>query len=424
MSVDLFFNNKEKDTTCYPMYDAYEIPQMFLDITFNQLKNMSNEDFHIFIENIRTWMLDMYDNHNINPFASPKSIDAIIDGFKKFNSMDVGSYYKEYEDNKLLYGSSNRYSNGVNQWFPEIIGTETTSSYPKSFIDALRHKERFHKNMENVILGDALKVFHKLPDNNCFGKIKKVMGVARGVQVVTNFPCHVAKWLYIKYLSEIKDKTLNVYDPCMGWAGRTLSLFSASSHVSLYDKKINFIGTDVNTTTHNRFEKIYRFWDTYISSLKNVKMTKFITPAEDMGNEEFFRKLKGKGHLAFTSPPYYNKERYSDDETQSYIRYKTYPEWRDGFLYGMMKTTHDYLKTDGVFLLNIANTLPRKDGTFKAPMQTDCIDIGNDIGFQYGGKYYLLISAITGSNNLSNRNLITVDGKVWKYEPIHIFIKK
>jgi hypothetical protein len=424
MTVDLFFkNNKKEDVSCYPVYHDYEIPEKFATVTWNKLKNMSYEDFHVLIEEMRVWMLEMYEVHNINTHLSPATIKEIKAGFKKFVNMDVSKYYHSGEI-QGLYGSSNKWTSGLNNWFPEMLGVEVSHSSPKSVIDLLKKVEYFHHSMDKIILEDTLKNFRKSPDIPCFRMIRKILSVTRGTQMVTNFPTHVAKWLYIHYLSEIKDKTLYVYDPCMGWAGRMVSLFAASSHISLHDKKIKLIGTDVNTAVHARFDKIYKFWDTYVSSLKNVSLSKYVVPAEDMGAISEFQKLNGKGHLAFTSPPYFDKELYSQDETQSYIRYKKYPEWRDGFLQGLLKTTYDYLRPGGTFLLNVANTRPRKDGTFIAPIENDSVEIGESLGYRYDGKYYLLLSLLAGKGNKINKNIITVDGVEWKFEPIHIFTKK
>ena len=35
----------------------------------------------------------------------------------------------------------------------------------------------------------------------------------------------------------------------------------------------------------------------------------------------------------FTSPPYFNVERYSYDDTQSWVRYKTINDWNKDFLH-------------------------------------------------------------------------------------------
>ena len=59
--------------------------------------------------------------------------------------------------------------------------------------------------------------------------------------------------------------------------------------------------------------------------------------------------------FAFTSPPYFRKEHYSEDDTQSWVRYKTGDAWRDGFLAPMMALQHAALKPGCRSLINIAD---------------------------------------------------------------------
>jgi len=59
--------------------------------------------------------------------------------------------------------------------------------------------------------------------------------------------------------------------------------------------------------------------------------------------------------LIVTSPPYFDLERYSDEETQSFKKYPKYEEWLDKFLFVLIKESHRLLKDDGVFILNIAD---------------------------------------------------------------------
>ena len=418
-----FTNDIKEDKSSYPLYHEYTIPEKFSDVTWREIRKMSTEEFHVFMEEIRLWILDMFYNHKINVLTAAKSIDEIKSRFKKFTNQDVNKYFKE-DKIKVLYGSSNKWSSCVNNWFPEMMAVKTSHSYPASVVDLLENKEYFHNSVLKVVFEDALKIYYKVPDRSFFRMFRKSLQITRGVQTVTNFPAHVAKLLHIKYLSQWDDDVLNVYDPCMGWAGRMISLFAASTHIALHNKKINLIGTDVNTDVHERFDMIYRFWDTYVSSLKNITLNKFVVPAEDMHTVPEFKKLEGQGHLAFTSPPYFDKELYSEDETQSYIRYnKNYDEWRDGFLYGLLTDTYSYLRPGGTFLLNVANTRPKKDGTFTAPIENDSIALGESVGFRYDGKYHFLISLMPGKSYKSNRNIVKVDDIEWKYEPIHILTK-
>ena len=76
-----------------------------------------------------------------------------------------------------------------------------------------------------------------------------------------------------------------------------------------------------------------------------------------MGSEDFkgkdFEKYDNYFDLYFTSPPYFDTERYSDDETQSYIKFPTYSGWVKGFYRETIYNACRALKNDGVFVINI-----------------------------------------------------------------------
>ena len=81
------------------------------------------------------------------------------------------------------------------------------------------------------------------------------------------------------------------------------------------------------------------------------KIELYNLPAEDVPHEA----IVGRCNFAFTSPPYFRKEHYSDEETQSWKRYQTGDDWRTGFLVPMMKLQYAALKPDSYAIVNIAN---------------------------------------------------------------------
>ena len=59
----------------------------------------------------------------------------------------------------------------------------------------------------------------------------------------------------------------------------------------------------------------------------------------------------GKVDFAMTSPPYFNREMYSDDDNQSY-KLGTYEDWRDSFLKPFINEVYTLLKVGGIFSKN------------------------------------------------------------------------
>ena len=63
----------------------------------------------------------------------------------------------------------------------------------------------------------------------------------------------------------------------------------------------------------------------------------------------------------FTSPPYFDVERYSDEDTQSWVRYKNIDSWNKDFLHSTLGKVIFTLKKDGVlYQNNIADVYSQK----------------------------------------------------------------
>ena len=59
--------------------------------------------------------------------------------------------------------------------------------------------------------------------------------------------------------------------------------------------------------------------------------------------------------MIFTSPPYFNTEVYSDEDTQSCNRYPDKDKWLNEYLRKTIDNCHEGLKKGGVMVINIAN---------------------------------------------------------------------
>ena len=62
--------------------------------------------------------------------------------------------------------------------------------------------------------------------------------------------------------------------------------------------------------------------------------------------------------LVLSSPPYFDLEKYSDEPTQSYIRFPTYVEWKRHFLAVVVAQSHRLLRPGGYLLINVADVRP------------------------------------------------------------------
>jgi hypothetical protein len=250
------------------------------------------------------------------------------------------------------------------------------------------------------------------------------------IQVAVNFPPMIAKYLYEKYTEHCKDqKVINLYDPSAGWGGRIVGAMTV-----LDDRHIHYIGTDPNTDNFIPELGITRY--EYLADFVNQSLNRFgYEPhtyevfqlgSEVIGKDKKFRKYKGKLDLVFTSPPYFNREGYSEDETQSLKKFPQYDAWREGFLKPTLTTAYNYLKPDRYLLWNIADI---KVGEQYYPLEQDSKDILAKLGADYVGVEKMVLANMPGANRIGEdgiptcKNFCKVNGKYHKTELIYVFRK-
>lgn len=156
-------------------------------------------------------------------------------------------------------------------------------------------------------------------------------------QFATNFRPVAAKAIYERFL---KNNSIT-YDYCSGFGGRLLGFIT-----NKYFKNSIYIGVDPSTKSYNGLREMASFCEAGENRVRIFKeCAEDFLPKEYIGNVDF----------AFSSPPYFCKELYSDEDTQSYKRYPEYSSWRKNFLKRTIKNCFCLLKQNGFFAINIAN---------------------------------------------------------------------
>ena len=138
-------------------------------------------------------------------------------------------------------------------------------------------------------------------------------------------------------------------NPCAGWGGRLLGI--ASSML----KNIEYVETDPSTKTYEGLLRLKEFLN-----LDNRVYKTFNKPFEELELEESYF------DFAFTSPPYFDTEKYANEETQSFKRSDNYEQWKKNFLEPMLDKLIYTLKNKGKCLLNV--------GKVRYPIDTDIIE--------------------------------------------------
>ena len=211
-------------------------------------------------------------------------------------------------------------------------------------------------------------------------RIRQSLKIYNGISSVSNFRPTAAKYIYDTYGGDGVT-----WDMSCGWGGRLLGAL-ASKRIKKY------IGTEPSSKT---FEGLLSLKNDFEYLYKVIELHK-------AGSESFVPD-KNSIDLCFTSPPYFDTEKYSDEPTQSYLKYPTEDGWISGFLYDTISNCYHGLKNNGYMLMNIANTSSGKN------IENATIKLSKDLGFTYERTLKLTLSSIAGKGQ--------------KYEPIFVFKK-
>lgn len=252
-------------------------------------------------------------------------------------------------------------------------------------------------------------------------------------QTPVNFPPLTAKLIYERYTENCKDKqNIIVWDPSAGWGGRLLGALSVKD-----DRRLMYLANDPNTD-HNtiggrtKYHEIYDFYCQHVNKggifpEPHNLMNFWQLGSEEMQYDKLFLDCKGLIDLVFTSPPYFSKEMYSDDVTQSAKKFPKYEIWKTGFLYETLKTAYLWLKPGGHLIWNVSDA---KFGKDMLPLASDSMNICNNLGFQYKETLKMSLAQAPGSNRLdvtgkarAKYSWKTKDGIILKYEPILVYVK-
>ena len=157
--------------------------------------------------------------------------------------------------------------------------------------------------------------------------------------ICSQFKPNVAKIIYDMFESE------NILDFSAGWGDR-LAGFYASEHGKHY------VGIDPRKENHSIYKEQSEFYDKHLGFFEHDRKSEFYcSPAEDFD----FTQYEDYFDLVFTSPPYFSVERYSYDDTQSWVRYKDINDWNKDFLQSTLGNLWGSIKSGGYLLVNISD---------------------------------------------------------------------
>jgi len=238
------------------------------------------------------------------------------------------SYNLNYDDKQLYFRRINT-GNGASNYFQ----IENRWSVDGSVSPGPKRTWENHRFM-TTLMGSAYSL--KMPKIT-----KNILRTMIGLRkyICSQFKPNVAKIIYDMFESE------NILDFSMGWGDR-LAGFYASEHGKHY------VGIDPRKENHSIYKEQSEFYDKHLGFFEHERKSEFYClPAEDFD----FTQYENYFDLVFTSPPYFSVERYSYDDTQSWVRYKDINDWNKDFLQTTLGNLWGSIKSGGYLLVNISD---------------------------------------------------------------------
>jgi hypothetical protein len=347
---------------------------------YDQFDSYTKDVYQIDPEGTIEKIKDLYRSVNLVPidyFTEP----GLIKELRLFRDKKVNVISKD------ALGLGNNRGQTINRFlFPNMMTAEPKGRGSNSL------RDRF---LNDAKLKRAIRICFEFRKGD---KLVYPTALRRALELVTgeniqNFKSQNARSI-VEHLCPIMWGS--IYDYSAGYGGRLLGISSSRMNY-------NYVGIDPNTET---FENLQ-----YLSSLISEAYGRTSTLHCDV-SENFQPK---DIDLAFSSPPYFNLEKYCDEPTQCMVRCSTVDEWFELYVVPTMQRIHQGLNSDGVFATNIADY--KITNTQKYQVVDRWISTAEQMGFQYQTTIKMMLNTRPGVGNDKKQ------GRE-KWEGIYVFTKK
>ncbi len=239
---------------------------------------------------------------------------------------------------------------------------------------------------DKPLLYDAIRRWLDLGKKPSSSGLRRILRTRDGVRSVVNFKPAIAQYIYQNYCPENGA----ALDPCAGYGGRLTGCISTN-------KNIHYHGIDPhgrtaigNVRLASQYANDWRFGFKFDLGCAEDIMPTLPCMAYD---------------LVFTSPPFFNTEKYSNESSQSWVRYPTYDEWKCSFLAKIIQESRRVLKSGGVLILNVKNYK-------RMAIADDTVDLASQNGLELVKTYQM---------RLPNSDYQLTEVSKWHTEPIFVF---
>jgi len=273
-------------------------------------------------------------------------------------------------------------------WFPgmqeaawgdnDTVGLKSRFNHDAKLKRAIRICYQFRDNGDQAVFPAALRTALELVNGG----------------TITNFKPMNARaiWEYI-----CPTWRGQVLDFSAGFGGRMMGAMTSRLRYTYH-------GIDPNTRTFAGLEAL----GALINQEAGTDYQVFCTGSEDFVPEP------GAYDAAFSSPPYFNCERYNDEPTQCYNKFTDLDAWFEQYVEPTLSMVHRALSPGSVYAVNIADY---KQGKESFSIVDRWMKISQQVGFDYQETVNMLLTTRPGVGNNRAENST-------KSEGIYIFTKK
>jgi hypothetical protein len=275
--------------------------------------------------------------------------------------------YNEVE--RGVIGLGNNQGQGINRFcFPNMMTAEPKGRGSNSL------KDRF---LDDTKLHRAIRICFEFRTGD---NLASPTALRRALELVTGENVQNFKSQNARAIAEYLCPILwgNVYDYSAGYGGRLLGITSSNM-------RYNYTGIDPNTETINNLN--------YLNELVLRATSNSGTIIQSVSEEYEPEDVD----LAFSSPPYFNLEKYSDEPTQCMNRYTTLDEWFEGYVVPTMKNIYRGLNSDGIFATNIADY--KSYGNKEYLVCDRWIETAESLGFKHNKTIKMMLNTRPGVGN-------------------------
>lgn len=320
--------NNQWEEVCLPKIK--EFINKIEDLNWNSFDNLNEKENIILSKDAINSLLDCSYWRKLGGYDQNKVIEELINSYKNIEIPIPDINIAEYDFNRFISWSKGNCNK------PTIFGNNCCRHFIKSINYAnVKNCRSFYEiwNNEDILRKAIRWQFENETGSHNSKRFLNAACYKNGFRTISNLhPSRV--YLWIKKYGLIKPSGI-FYDPCAGWGGRLLACNSLGLKYRAIDANKKLVEELNEMANYFNMDAKIIYGDS--SNINDVKRL--------LGDE--------KVDLVFSSPPYFDKEIYSNDEEQSIIKYRDKNEWNDKFLDPMINNCLEFLSNDGVILFNI-----------------------------------------------------------------------